>query len=65
MFAYGNRGRFALVEREFVGMEFHVGVPIPEWEGRKWSARNEEIAAVGSEGLEELIAMQGELVLIR
>ena len=63
-FAFGDRVRFALVEGEFVAMEFHVGVPIPEWEGKKWSARYEEIAAVGSEGLEELIPFQTELLLI-
>ena len=64
-FAFGDRVRFALVEGEFVAMEFHVGVPIPEWEGKKWSARYEEIAAVGSAGLEELIPFQTELLLIR
>ena len=63
-FAYGDRVRFPLVEGEFVVMEFHVGVPIPGWEGKKWSARYEEIAAVGSEGLEELIPFQTELLLI-
>ena len=63
-FAYGDRVRFALVEGEFVAMEFHVGVPIPEWEGKKWSARYEEIAVVGPEGLEELIPFQTELLLI-
>ena len=64
-FAYGDRVRFPLVEGEFVVMEFHVGVPIPGWEGKKWSARYEEIAAVGSAGLEELIPFQTELLLIR
>ena len=63
-FAYGDRVRFPLVEGEFVVMEFHVGVPIPGWEGKKWSARYEEIAAVGSAGLEELIPFQTELLLI-
>ena len=63
-FAFGDRVRFGLVEGEFVAMEFHVGVPIPEWEGKKWSARYEEIAAVGSEGLVELIPFQTELLLI-
>ena len=63
-FAYGDRVRFPLVEGEFVAMEFHVGVPIPEWEGKKWSARYEEIAAVGPDGLEELIPFQTELLLI-
>lgn len=64
-FAYGDRVRFPLVEGEFVAMEFHVGVPIPEWNGKKWSARYEEIAVVGPEGLEPLIPMQTELLLIR
>ena len=63
-FAFGDRVRFALVEGEFVAMEFHVGVPIPEWEGKKWSARYEEIAVVGPEGLEELVPFQTELLLI-
>lgn len=63
-FAFGERVRFALVEGEFVAMEFHVGVPIPEWEGKKWSARFEEIGAVGPEGLEPLIPIQTELLLI-
>ena len=63
-FAFGDRVRFALVEGEFVAMEFHIGVPIPEWGGKKWSARYEEIAAVGSEGLEELIPFQTDLLLI-
>ncbi len=63
-FAYGDRVRFPLVEGEFVAMEFHVGVPIPEWNGKKWSARYEEIAVVGSEGLEEFIPFQTELLLI-
>ena len=63
-FAYGDRVRFPLVEGEFVAMEFHVGVPIPEWNGKKWSARYEEIAVVGSEGLEGFIPFQTELLLI-
>ena len=45
-------------------MEFHVGVPIPEWEGKKWSARYEEMGVVGPEGLEELVPFQTELLLI-
>ena len=56
--------RFPLVEGEFVAMEFHVGVPIPEWKGKKWSARYEEIGVVSSEGFEALIPMQTELLLI-
>ncbi len=64
-FAYGDRVRFPLVEGEFVAMEFHVGVPISEWNGKKWSARYEENAVVGSEGLEELIPRQTQLLLIR
>ena len=63
-FAYGDRVRFPLVEGEFVAMEFHVGVPIPEWNGKKWSARYEEIAVVGSDGLEGFIPFQTELLLI-
>ena len=63
-FAFGDRVRFALVEGEFVAMEFHVGVPIPEWEGKKWSARYEEMGVVGTEGLEEIIPFQTELLLI-
>ena len=63
-FAFGDRVRFALVEGEFVAMEFHVGVPIPEWEGKKWSARYEEMGVVGPEGLEELVPFQTELLLI-
>ncbi len=63
-FAYGDRVRFPLVEGEFVAMEFHVGVPIPEWNGKKWSARYEEIAVVGPEGLEGFIPFQTELLLI-
>ena len=63
-FAFGDRVRFALVEGEWVAMEFHVGVPIPEWEGKKWSARYEEMGVVGSEGLEEMIPFQTELLLI-
>ena len=63
-FAYGDRVRFPLVEGEWVSMEFHVGVPIPEWGDKKWSARYEENAAVGSAGLEDLIPMQKELLLV-
>ena len=63
-FAFGDRVRFALVEGEFVAMEFHIGVPIPEWEGKKWSARYEEMGVVGPEGLEEIVPFQTELLLI-
>ena len=63
-FAYGDRVRFPLQANEWVSIEFHVSIPVPEWDGKTWYARFEETAQISEEGLKWLIPTQKELFLI-
>ncbi len=63
-FAYGDRVRFPLQASEWVSIEFHVSIPVPEWDGRTWYARFEETARVTEQGADWLIPTQTELFLI-
>ena len=63
-FAYGDRVGFALRDREWVSVEFHMSTPIPEWDGNTWYARFEETAQVTPEGAVWLVPFQSELLLI-
>ena len=63
-FAYGDRVGFALQASEWVSIEFHVSIPVPEWDGKTWYARFEETAQITEEGVKWLIPTQKELFLI-
>ena len=63
-FAYGDRVRFPLQANEWVSIEFHVSIPVPEWDGKTWYARFEETAQITEEGVKWLIPTQKELFLI-
>ena len=63
-FAYGDRVRFPLQASEWVSIEFHVSIPVPEWDGKTWYARFEETAQITEEGVKWLIPTQEELFLI-
>lgn len=63
-FAYGDRVRFPLQASEWVSIEFHVSIPVPEWDGKTWYARFEETAQITEEGVKWLIPTQKELFLI-
>ena len=63
-FAYGDRVRFPLLANEWVSIEFHASIPVPEWGGKTWYARFEETAQITEEGGKWLIPTQKELFLI-
>lgn len=63
-FAYGDRVGFPLREGEWVSVEFHVSLPIPEWDGKTWYARFEETGQVGPKGVRFMIPRQEQLLLI-
>ena len=63
-FAYGDRVRFPLQANEWVSIEFHASIPVPEWDGKTWYARFEETAQITEEGVKWLIPTQKELFLI-
>lgn len=63
-FAYGDRVRFPLQADEWVSIEFHVSIPVPEWDGKTWYARFEETARVTDQGADWMIPTQTELFLI-
>lgn len=63
-FAYGDRVRYPLVASEWVSIEFHVSVPIPEWGGKTWYARLEEAAQITENGVKWLLAPQEDLFFI-
>lgn len=63
-FAYGERVRFPLAVNEWVSIELHVNVPVPEWDDRTWYARFEETAQVTADGVRWMIPTQREVFLI-
>lgn len=63
-FAYGDRVAFPLVQGEWVSVEFHVSLPIPEWDGNTWYARFEDTGQVGPDGVRFMIPRQERLLLI-
>lgn len=63
-FAYGDRVRFPLQANEWVSVEFHASIPVPEWDGKTWYARFEETGQITEEGVRWLIPTQTQLFLI-
>ena len=53
--AYGDRVRYPLELNRWYSVEFHVGIPIPEWDGRAMSVSIEETIALTERGAEYFV----------
>ncbi len=62
--AYGDRVRYPLAANEWYSVEFHVSIPVPEWEGLALTIPIEETVALTEEGFEYFVPPQRELIAI-
>jgi Xaa-Pro aminopeptidase len=62
--AYGDRVRYPLGLNRWYSIEFHVSVPIPEWEGRAFTVSIEETVALGERGVNYFVRPLSALLRI-
>ena len=62
--AYGDRVRYPLGLDRWYSIEFHVSIPIPEWEDRAFTVSIEETAALGAGGVDYFVPPQSALLRI-
>jgi Xaa-Pro aminopeptidase len=62
--AYGDRVRYPLGVDRWYSIEFHVSIPIPEWEGRAFTVSIEETVALSEHGVEYFVPPLNDLLRI-
>ncbi len=63
--AYGDRVRYPLEANQWYSVEFHVSIPIQEWNGRALTVSIEETIALTEHGAEYFVPPQARFLRIR
>ncbi|MBM4428791.1 MAG: aminopeptidase P family protein [Chloroflexi bacterium] len=62
--AYGDRVRYPLEANQWYSVEFHVSVPVPEWDGLAMTVSIEETIALTDQGARYFVEPMAELMRI-
>ena len=63
--AYGDRVRYPLEANQWYSVEFHVSVPIKQWDGRALTVSIEETIALTERGAEYFVPPQSAFLRVR